>query len=260
MPKYSNIPVLIVPLLFLVMAPSVQAQQWSWPEKSENLKVLPDSTTAQELSNVMRSFTRALGVRCYHCHVGEPGQSLSEFDFASDTKANKLKARVMMKLVRASNDDYISTFNSLENEPSERLAVTCVTCHRGRPRPEMLEDVLVATAQRDSVEAAVAEYRDLREAYYGGFSFDFRPGRITDAATRLSQSGNHEGAVTLMALEHEVNGKSMRSLISLAQIHSAGEKPTEARAALEEALELAPDDRAKSRIQRMIEELESSEE
>ena len=33
---------------------------------------------------VMPGFTRALGVRCSYCHVGEEGESLSTYDFASD--------------------------------------------------------------------------------------------------------------------------------------------------------------------------------
>ena len=60
-------------LLLGLMAP-VYAQQWSWPEKPENLQVLPKDWPGQRLAPVMRGFSRTLGVRCSYCHVGEEGQ------------------------------------------------------------------------------------------------------------------------------------------------------------------------------------------
>jgi hypothetical protein len=48
----------------------VQAQGQQPQPAPTNLKVLPKTSTRQEVINVMRPFTRALGVRCQHCHVG----------------------------------------------------------------------------------------------------------------------------------------------------------------------------------------------
>ena len=52
----------------------------------------------------MRGFSRALGVRCQYCHVGEEGQPLSEFDFASDDNPNKDRAREMLRMLGTVND------------------------------------------------------------------------------------------------------------------------------------------------------------
>ena len=48
------------------IVPSSAQAQWSWPEKSKNLKVLPKDTDAQRLRMVMGAFTRALGARCWY--------------------------------------------------------------------------------------------------------------------------------------------------------------------------------------------------
>ena len=67
------------------------------PEVFNNLQVLPKDISKAELLGNMRSFA---GGRCQFCHVGEEGQPLSEFDFVSDEKETKKKARVMMQPLR----------------------------------------------------------------------------------------------------------------------------------------------------------------
>ena len=72
-----------------------QAQdQWSWPEKPQNLQILPNDWPGSRLAPVMQGFSRALGVRCSYCHVGEENQPLSTYDFASDANPNKKRARL----------------------------------------------------------------------------------------------------------------------------------------------------------------------
>ena len=75
---------------------------WVWPEHAENLQVLPDSTSAEELRHVMESFTRGLGVRCSSCHVGA-GSDFRMWDFASDAKGHKTVARGMMRMAAEIN-------------------------------------------------------------------------------------------------------------------------------------------------------------
>ena len=88
---------LLLPSYF---APSARAQpRWSWPEKSKNLKVLPKNTPPEKLRAVMTGFTRSLGVRCSHCHVGEEGKPLDTYDFASDKNEKKAVARGMLKML-----------------------------------------------------------------------------------------------------------------------------------------------------------------
>ena len=83
------------------------AEEFRWPEEPENLKVLPAEVKGARLGGVMRGFASALGVRCEHCHVGE-GPDLAKFDFPSDEKAAKRKARVMFKMVQQINENQSS--------------------------------------------------------------------------------------------------------------------------------------------------------
>src|SRR5262245_19404795 len=45
-------------------------------EKFKNLQVLPKDISEEQLNSTMNGFTRALGVRCAYCHVGEEGKPL----------------------------------------------------------------------------------------------------------------------------------------------------------------------------------------
>lgn len=96
----------------------------------KNLKVLPQNITHDELIATMRRFARSLGVKCDHCHAPAPAGSGEQFDFASDVKDEKVTARLMMKMVRTVNTQYISEINE------QGATVTCYTCHRGHSVPE----------------------------------------------------------------------------------------------------------------------------
>ena len=97
----------------------------------KNLQVLPKEYTRQQVTQIMRGFTRGLGVRCPFCHVGEEGADLSTFDFASDEKPNKKAARLMLKMVTDVNQQLASVGDKPAGEPR----VTCYTCHRGAEKP-----------------------------------------------------------------------------------------------------------------------------
>ena len=106
---------------------------WTWPDNPENLQVLPADIGPFELSQVMRSFTKALGVRCQHCHVGTEEMSLSEFDFVSDANEHKNIAREMMRMVRTINNELLAGIEGPHE--AEGIRVTCYTCHRGGVTP-----------------------------------------------------------------------------------------------------------------------------
>jgi polyisoprenoid-binding protein YceI len=76
--------------------PMVQAQL---PTKFTNLQVLPKDIAPRELVDGMKGFTRALHVRCNHCHVyaGSDPDDLATYDFASDDKELKRSARALMQ-------------------------------------------------------------------------------------------------------------------------------------------------------------------
>lgn len=107
---------------------------WTWPDRAENLQVLPADTGPFELSQIMRGFTQALGVRCQHCHVGTEEMSLDEFDFVSDDNAHKNVAREMMRMTWAINNDLLANIEGLHE--AEAMRVNCFTCHRGNVTPE----------------------------------------------------------------------------------------------------------------------------
>ena len=117
-------------------APSVPADTtWTWPERSENLRVLAADTGPAELMDTMIGFVFALGVRCQHCHTGTEEMSLEEFDFVSDVNPNKNIAREMMMLAAVINGE-LGEIEGLGNAEGPR--VTCYTCHRGSTQPETI--------------------------------------------------------------------------------------------------------------------------
>lgn len=239
---YARIKVLTVLVAIATLfVPLVTAQnQWSWPEEPENLKVLPAHTKGSELGRVMRGFASSLGVRCQHCHVGN-GPDLSTFDFVSDEKSTKLKARVMIEMVMAIQKDHLSKLTALESEPQVRVELTCMTCHRGQPRPIMLDDMLAETIEDEGIDAAIAQYHELRDEHYGGFAYDFGPGTLTGLGESLGNDGNYEIAIQILNLEIEVNGESSSIYYTLGGVQMQAELVEDAISSLEKGLELAQD-------------------
>ncbi|MCI0415627.1 photosynthetic reaction center cytochrome c subunit [bacterium] len=74
-----------------------------------------------ELTRTMNFMRASLGVHCDYCHfVGKDG-----WDFGSDAKATKIKARQVISMVTEINK------SNFKEEP----LVSCFTCHQGRIRP-----------------------------------------------------------------------------------------------------------------------------
>jgi hypothetical protein len=80
-----------------------------------NLKVL----TAQNVEFTMQNITLALGVGCLYCHDVN--------DLSLDTKPKKLKARMMLEMVRDINAKF----------GDEKTHVTCWTCHHASTEPQI---------------------------------------------------------------------------------------------------------------------------
>ena len=96
-----------------------------------NLKVFSPNTPHDALIANMRAFSRALGVRCSHCHVSTMDGTKETFDFPSDTKPEKEAARTMMRMTERVNADYIGKLSQHRNN------VTCDTCRRWHSIPEV---------------------------------------------------------------------------------------------------------------------------
>lgn len=226
--------------LIATLSTRSSAQGFRWPEEPENLQVLPKKVKGARLGQMMRGFASALGVRCEHCHVGE-GPDLTKFDFPSDEQLAKRKARVMIQMVQAINRDHLAKLTSLEDPAQERIEVACMTCHRTQTTPLFLEDVLSETIQNDGVEAAVAQYRKLREQYYGGFAYDFSSGVLTGLGERVADGGNTEAALRMLELEIEMNGESASVYFTLGQVQAGAGMREEAIQSFERGMELAPE-------------------
>jgi tetratricopeptide (TPR) repeat protein len=178
----------------------------TWPpEKFTNLKVFPSDIPKRELIDTMAGFTRALGVRCTYCHVGEENQPLTRYQFELDDKETKRKAREMIRMVSDLNGKYLA---ALEHRADPPVRVQCATCHRGAARPRMLQDVLQHAYEAAGVDSALATYRALRAEFYGAFTYDFSEVPLSDVATRLWDGGHQDDALRFHALNVDMNPES----------------------------------------------------
>jgi hypothetical protein len=119
----------------LSVAPQQSAQQEPRRPlpKPTNLQVLPKDIAPEELVHIMRGYAHSLGVECSFCHVRAPGQR--RLDFASDAKEDKGIARIMIRMTRTINEQYMAQVKDPDAKPDD-LHVTCGTCHRGHSMPE----------------------------------------------------------------------------------------------------------------------------
>ena len=94
----------------------------------QNLQVLPKDMTRQQVTQLMRSFTAALGgVECTHCHVGTIQER------AKDDNPKKAVARKMIQMTAAINNEMLKGVG--EAAAAGTAKVTCFTCHRGAIKP-----------------------------------------------------------------------------------------------------------------------------
>ena len=96
----------------------------------KNLKVLPKDISEKDLEKVMDQLVKGLAVDCNYCHARSA--NVNDLDFASDSKPEKEIARNMLTMTMEINNKYFD-FNK---KGGNIQAVTCMTCHRGKPRPE----------------------------------------------------------------------------------------------------------------------------
>jgi hypothetical protein len=212
--------------------------QWKWPDRAENLKILPKDTPPQQLRAIMIGFSRSLGVHCAHCHVGEEGKPLSTYDFKSDKNPKKATARVMLTMVGSITEDLKKI------EPSgERVKVSCVTCHRGVPRPLRLDEELGEVYAKDGLAATVAEYRRLRDRFYGAAAYDFSENSLNILGYRLLEQKNVDDAIAIFRLNVEFFPQSGNAYDSLAEAYMTNGQKEIAAVYYQKAVELDPDNK-----------------
>ncbi len=229
----------IRPLAILLVAlpfAALSQGQWSWPDSPENLKVLPSTFDGARLRPVMTGFTRALGVRCSYCHVGEEGAPLSTYDFPSDANPNKDRARAMLTMLGDINDHLAQ----MEKSGDKPVNMWCHTCHQGKPKPTTLEEELGAVYRSQGVEPAVAHYTKLKDRYYGRGAYDFGENSINSFGYEVLNSGDTDGAIRVFTLYTTEHPGSANAWDSLAEAYMTSGDLKTARKYYERSLELNP--------------------
>ncbi len=212
----------------------------SLADEFSNLEVLPKDIERRELMDTMKGYARSLGVRCHHCHVGEEGLPLTEFDFVSDAKANKDVARSMMRMTQQIN----ASLSKIGRDPV--LEVTCVSCHHGQARPLTLQQVLAETLAEDGLEATVARYRALRSEWFGRSTYDFGEATLRRLAEQVSRGEDglppsKDTAIAFLKLNLEHHPDAVRTLTALARLYRATDQDELATATYRQILRLDPD-------------------
>jgi hypothetical protein len=121
-------------LLFGLAAMIAVLVSWYQPAKEDdrNLKVLPKDITSDSLERVMDEFTTALNVDCKFCHAPKDPTEPKKLNYASDANHLKDITRTMLRMTHEMNSKYMNKL------PGDKVQmVTCNTCHRGQPMPEV---------------------------------------------------------------------------------------------------------------------------
>jgi hypothetical protein len=221
------------------------------PQRFENLQVLPRDIPRDTLVAIMRGFTASLGVRCTYCHIeregGGGGGGGLNLNFPSDSLANKRKARWMLHLTDTINTR-LANLPARDDPPT---AVNCMTCHRGMSKPTTIQQVILATLQRQGVDSAIARYRMLRNEMASG-RFDFREQPVTDVAQDLAAEGRHDDAIRLLQMLQEFHPNSVNIDLQLAEVYIAKGDREAGIARLRAVLARNPNDRrAQQRLQQL---------
>jgi hypothetical protein len=123
---------IVAGLAIAVTIASITATNARPPREFVNLKVLPKDVSSKTLQHIMiDEFEDGLGVSCSFCHAEQKGSH--KLDYVSDAKPEKEIARRMMSMTLKLNAKYFQVRRPGLGDPG--LAVTCQTCHQGKPMP-----------------------------------------------------------------------------------------------------------------------------
>lgn len=227
-----------VVLGFLALAPTASRAQDSfhWPEKMKNPQAFPKDFPTAKLEAVMKGFTRALGVRCSYCHVGQEGQPLQTYDFASDQNPNKDRAREMYRML----GDINGHLKKITPSGDRRVNMWCNTCHRGRPKPMTLGEELGEAYRKGGVTGAIDRYRELRDQFELSGAYDFREPSLDAFASELQDQKDNAGALAVLRLNVAEFPKSSDAWESLADAYRVAGNADLAAIYYRKALEIDP--------------------
>jgi len=178
----------------------------------------------------MQEISAALGVTCNYCHTSARGSGTPE--------PKKEIARAMIAMTR----DLNAKIEAASGKPAASVTrVQCVTCHRGVAIPRQLSEILSQTLREQGTAAVIAQYRDLRQRYFGRQAYDFGEDTLLALAHRVVES-KPDDAVALIRVNLEFYPRSSRSYVALAHAYTRKIDDESAIASLEKALEMEPDD------------------
>ena len=212
-----------------------------------NLQILPKDSSREQVLATMAAFTAALGVQCNYCHVqeGRGGRN----DMAADEKPPKKAARGMMLLAREINTKLPEAVGKGADATTR---VGCATCHRGVPIPKQITDIVTEAAAGGGATAGLAKFKELREKFYGGQSYDFSEDDLLTIAQRANTAGKADDAIAYLQANVEYFPKSVRTYSAMAQMKNAKGDKAGAIAALEKAVELDPNNaQAKAQLENL---------
>jgi photosynthetic reaction center cytochrome c subunit len=95
--------------------------------ETPTVKVLT-GLTVPEFEAEMQLMTQALGASCGTCHA--------RGNFASDANPQKLRARRMVEMTKAINQQFFADRKPIDGE-SRLGRITCFTCHQGELHPKL---------------------------------------------------------------------------------------------------------------------------
>src|SRR6266487_480845 len=117
MTKFFSISVVALALaagFFVLPARSSSARPVQQKSDFDNIKVMNDMSDS-DIMKAMRQWQDELGTNCSFCHAGA--------DFPSEDNPKKQTARVMYKMLKQINKDFLDGKGS------------CATCHNGATKP-----------------------------------------------------------------------------------------------------------------------------
>ena len=208
-----------------------------------NLQILPKDSSREQVLTTMAAFTAALGVQCNYCHVqeGRGGRN----DMAADEKPTKKAARAMMLLARDINTKLPE---ALGKSADATTRVGCATCHRGIPIPKQITDIMTEAAAGGGATAGIAKFKELREKFYPGQSYDFGETTMLTMSQRANTAGKADDALAYLQANVEYWPKSVRTYSAMAQLKTAKGDKAGAIAAIEKVLEIDPNN-AQAKVQ-----------
>jgi cytochrome c553 len=231
-------PSTLLALALVVLTASMAAAQAPAPASPPpppmtNLQIIPKDTPRPQVIQTMQQISAALGVQCNFCHVqeGRGGRN----DMASDEKPHKKAARGMMLLTRDIN---AKLPEAVGHSADKTTRVGCATCHRGVPDPKQIAEVVGNASGNGGAAAGLAKFKELREKFYGGQSYDFSENGLITAAQRAQASDKSDDALAYLQANLEYYPKSSRTYVVMSQIHNAKGDKAAAIKDLEKAIEL----------------------